>query len=331
MPILWVDTNKGDDENPEYRSRIAAKDLKTKRDPNMPAIDSFAPMPALEMMKLLLSLASMWRKTSRGHTLCIMVVDVRKAHWNAAARRTIYIRLPEEDAEEGMCGLCLKSLYGFLDAASCWHDEVSNMLTENGFHVGKACPALFRHEKEEVIGLVHGDDFDTLSDDRGQDFFEACLTKRYQYSKKGRLGPRSSDSREIKVLNRYVRWPEGGNPEYEADPRHAQILARELNLEGGKSVTTPIVKYDVHNDGELKGADVKKFRSLTMRGAYLVQDRYDIQHATKSFATEMKTPTNEGMVSLKRLGRYLKGKPRVVQEFKSQKTGYSKPAVVEHR
>ena len=44
MPIRWVDTDKGDDENPEYRSRIVAKDLKSKRDPNMPAIDSFAPM-----------------------------------------------------------------------------------------------------------------------------------------------------------------------------------------------------------------------------------------------------------------------------------------------
>ena len=186
MPIRWVDTNKGDDENPEYRSRIVAKDLKTKRDPNMPAIDSFAPMPALEMMKLLLSLASMWRKTSRGGTLVIMVVDVRKAHWNAAARRTIYIKLPEEDHEEGMCGLCLKSLYGFLDAASCWNDEVSDMLTENGFHVGKASPALFRHDGEEILGLVHGDDFLTLSDSRGQDFFESCLAKRYRYKMRGR-------------------------------------------------------------------------------------------------------------------------------------------------
>ena len=51
MPIRWVDTEKGDDENPEYRSRIVAKDLKSNRDPNMPTIDSFAPMPALGMMR----------------------------------------------------------------------------------------------------------------------------------------------------------------------------------------------------------------------------------------------------------------------------------------
>ena len=109
------------------------------------------------------------------------MIDVRKAHWNSAARRTIYIKLPEEDDEPGMCGLCHKALYGFLDAASCWSDEVSHMLNHNGFAVGKASPALFRHDAEEIIGLVHGDDFLTLSDDRGQDFFEKCLKERYQY------------------------------------------------------------------------------------------------------------------------------------------------------
>ena len=79
-----------------------------------------------------------------------MVIDVRKAHWNAPARRTIYIKLPAEDDEPGMCGLCLKALYGFLDAASCWNDEVSDMLTEDGFHVGKASPALCRHDGDEL-------------------------------------------------------------------------------------------------------------------------------------------------------------------------------------
>ena len=84
----------------------------------MQAIDSFAPMPALEMLKLMLSLASDWRMSFRAGSLTIMVVDVKRAHWNAEARRTIHIQLPDEDYEEGMCGLALKALYGFLDAAS---------------------------------------------------------------------------------------------------------------------------------------------------------------------------------------------------------------------
>ena len=35
--IRWVDINKGDELNPEYRSRIVAKDLKTKRDLLIPS------------------------------------------------------------------------------------------------------------------------------------------------------------------------------------------------------------------------------------------------------------------------------------------------------
>ena len=128
---------------------------------------------------------------------------------------------------------------------------------------------MFRHDSEEIIGLVHGDDFVTLSDDRGQDFFEACLKKRYQYKMRGRIGPRRDDSREIRVLNRYIRWPEQGDPEYEADPRHAQLLIENLELEQSKEVISPIIKRDLTNDGGLKSALVTTFRSLTMRGSYL--------------------------------------------------------------
>ena len=131
-----------------------------------------------------------------------MVVDVRRAHWNADAWRTIYIELPDKDWEEGMCGLALKSSYGFLDAASCWSDEVSNMLRENGFQVGASNPALFRHDGEDVLGLVHGDDFITLGDDQGQDFFEACLKKRYQYKMRGDWvqGPTTQGNAEFLVV-----------------------------------------------------------------------------------------------------------------------------------
>ena len=107
----------------------------------------------------------------------------------------------------------------------------------------------------------------------------------------------------------------GGDPEYEADQRHAQLILKSLHLENGKEVTSPIVKRDMHNDGELPSAQVTTYRSLTMSGAYFAQDRYDIQHCTKELATDMKTPTNEGMVRLKRLARYLKATPRVVQRY----------------
>ena len=32
----------------------------------------------------------------------------------------MYVKLPEEDYEEGMCGMLLKSMYGTRDAAQNW-------------------------------------------------------------------------------------------------------------------------------------------------------------------------------------------------------------------
>ena len=52
IPVRWIDINKGDEENPEYRSRLVAKEIKRdQRD------DMFADTPPLEALKILVSLA----------------------------------------------------------------------------------------------------------------------------------------------------------------------------------------------------------------------------------------------------------------------------------
>ena len=51
-----------------------------------------------------------------GHKLAF--VDVKRAYFYAKAKKDIFIRLPEEDVEPGMCGRLLKSMYGTRDAAS---------------------------------------------------------------------------------------------------------------------------------------------------------------------------------------------------------------------
>ena len=49
IKVKWVDINKGDSKDPEYRSRLVAKEI--KRDKRM---DMFAATPPLEAKKLLL-------------------------------------------------------------------------------------------------------------------------------------------------------------------------------------------------------------------------------------------------------------------------------------
>ena len=58
---------------------------------------------------------------------------------------------------------------------------------------------------------------------------------------RGILGPDSWDTKEVIILNRVLRWTPKGL-EYEADPRHVEIITSELCLENSNPVVTPGVK-----------------------------------------------------------------------------------------
>ncbi len=88
--VRWIDINKGDNENPDYRSRLVAKDFKTGDRP-----DLFAATPPLEALKMIISIAA------SDPTLRIMINDVRRAYFHAPVRRPVYVELPGEDRMEG--------------------------------------------------------------------------------------------------------------------------------------------------------------------------------------------------------------------------------------
>ena len=59
----------------------------------------------------------------------------------------------------------------------------------------------------------------------------------------------------------------------------------------------------------------REYRALAARSNYLAADRMDIQFAVKEMCRGMSAPTFGDRRKLKRLGRYLKGKPRLISEF----------------
>ena len=66
----------------------------------------------------------------------------------------------------------------------------------------------------------------------------------------------------------------------------------------------------------LTGAAMKTFQTQAARANYLCLDRPDIGFATKECMRRLSAPTEADMVALKKLGRYLRGRPRVVSVFK---------------
>ena len=109
--------------------------------------------------------------------------------------------------------------------------------------------------------------------------------------------------------------------EYEADPRQAERLTGECGLTVANPMNTPGLKatyQDHESDKALEKHLHTAFRGSAARSNYLSADRIDCQYACKEVCRSMSSPTEQGWKSLKRLGRYLCGAPRLVYTYREQ-------------
>ena len=101
---------------------------------------------------------AMSERNTRGTTK-LAIIDVKRAHFHSPATREIYVDLPPERAEEGMCGRLRRSMYGTRDAAYNWEMEYTRVLLAAGFRQGVSTPCIFIHDERRIRVCVHGDDF----------------------------------------------------------------------------------------------------------------------------------------------------------------------------
>ena len=92
-----------------------------------------------------------------------------------------------------------------------------------------------------------------------------------------------------------------------------------MNLKTGKGVTSPGVddpeELEQDADEALNPVDATAFRGMAATCNYLAADRPDILFPVKELCREMSSPTHRSMSRLKRVGRYLKHRPRLVWTF----------------
>ena len=130
--------------------------------------------------------------------------------------------------------------------------------------------------KERDLHLtVHGDDFTVSGPEQQLEWLAQHLRDRWEV-KTAILGPEPHHVQEVKVLNRRLRWTAAGI-EYEADPRHRQVILDELELWDAKPMTTPLSPSEQgceEDQGEfLDGAEGTKFWALVARMNYLAPGR----------------------------------------------------------
>ncbi len=191
-------------------------------------------------------------------------IDIKKAYLYAKLCKPTYIQLPPGEEQDGMCGRLNVSSYGARDAASNWESEYTNTMENAGFVRGLASTCIFRRKEKDIRVVVHGDDFTVLARTDDVQWVANQLAEKYTIKLRGVLGP-NTELNEITVLNRIIRWTRQGL-EYEADPRHAEIIVNELGLGMSKGISTPGTRQGRVESGEpLDHQDPKLYRSLVAR------------------------------------------------------------------
>ena len=122
----WIDTDKGDAENPNYRSRLVGREIKTDERP-----DLFAATPPLESLRYMISKCAS-NRGGKGR-YCILSSDIKRAYFYAKASRPVFIEIPVEDRQPGdghMVGKLNLSLYGARDAAQNWQKTCTAFMVQ---------------------------------------------------------------------------------------------------------------------------------------------------------------------------------------------------------
>ena len=245
----------------------------------------------------------------------LLAIDVSRAYFYAPARRLIYVELPDEAGEgKNICGRLLKSLYGTRDAATNWAAAYTSVMENMGFIAGHSNPCLFKHKTKNIVTLVHGDDFLTAGSDDDLTWMHTEIAKKLEV-KTGRLGPKPGEE-QLKFLNRIISWEKGGI-RYEADPRHQEIVREIMQCDHMKPVSTPGEKgqeecrdEDERTNPQLEGAEATCYRAVVARLNFLAQDRADLQYSVKEVSRWMSKPRRNDWPALRRIARYLAGRPR---------------------
>ena len=308
----WLDVNKGDSNHPDYRSRLVGKEINTEA-----RLDLFAATPPLESLRIICSLCA--SNQSCPDPYVIMSVDVKRAYFYAKSTRPIHIEIPIEDYEPGdedNVGMLNLSLYGTRDAAQNWSKEYTQFLKSIGFAVGRASVCNFWHKSRKIYLSVHGDDFTMTGTENQLEWLRLKFCQKYEVKSK-LIGSRTGLEKEARILNRTIRLTNQA-VEYEPDRRHADLIIKELCLEGAKVAATPgsdVGLADRHSSEKMDSKNAKKYRGIAARLNYLAMDRVDLQHAAKTASKYMASPHEADWLVLKRVAKYLLGAPRCIQRF----------------
>ncbi|GJV59591.1 putative ribonuclease H-like domain-containing protein [Tanacetum coccineum] len=187
-------------------------------------------------------------------------------------------------------------------APRAWYETLANYLLGNGFKRGKIDQTLFIKKQKRDILLVQVYVDDIIFGSTNKDLctgFEKLMKDKFQMSSMGEL---------TFFLGLQVQQKEDGI--FISQDKYVAEILKKFNYTDVKSASTPVdLEKPLVKDGDADDVDVHLYRSMIGSLMYLTASRPDIMFVVCACARFQVTPKTSHLLAVKRIFRYLKGKP----------------------
>ncbi|GJV10909.1 putative ribonuclease H-like domain-containing protein [Tanacetum coccineum] len=189
-------------------------------------------------------------------------------------------------------------------APRAWYATLSTFLLKSGYRRGTIDKTLFiKKDKNDIMLVqVYVDDIIFGSTKRSWcDEFEALMKNRFQMSSMGEL---------TFFLGLQVKQKEDGI--FISQDKYVAEILKKFDFASVKTASTPIeTQKPLVKDEEATDVDVHLYRSMIGSLMYLTASRPDIMFAVCACSRFQVTPKTSHLNAVKRIFRYLKGKPKL--------------------
>ncbi|GJX87840.1 putative ribonuclease H-like domain-containing protein, partial [Tanacetum coccineum] len=296
----WVYRNKKDERGVVVRNKARLVAQGHRQEEGIDYDEVFAPVARLEAIRIFLAFASYMG-------FVVYQMDVKSAFLYGKIDEEVYVSQPpgfQDLKYPKKVYKVVKALYGLHQAPRAWYATLSTFLLKNGYRRGTIDKTLFlKKDKHDIILVqVYVDDIIFGSTKKSWcDEFEALMKSRFQMSSMGEL---------TFFLGLQVKQKEDGI--FISQDKYVAEILKKFDFANVKTASTPIeTQKPLVKDEEASDVDVHLYRSMIGSLMYLTASRPDIMFAVCACSRFQVTPKSSHLSVVKRIFRYLKGKPKL--------------------
>ncbi|GJZ12436.1 putative ribonuclease H-like domain-containing protein [Tanacetum coccineum] len=296
----WVYRNKKDERGVVVRNKARLVAQGHRQEEGIDYDEVFAPVARIEAIRIFLAFASYMG-------FIVYQMDVKSAFLYGKIDEEVYVSQPPgflDPKYPQKVYKVVKALYGLHQAPRAWYATLSSFLLKNGYRRGTIDKTLFiKKDKHDIILVqVYVDDIIFGSTKKSWcDEFEALMKSRFQMSSMGEL---------TFFLGLQVKQKEDGI--FISQDKYVAEILKKFDFANVKTASTPIeTQKPLVKDEEASDVDVHLYRSMIGSLMYLTASRPDIMFAVCACSRFQVTPKSSHLSAVKRIFRYLKGKPKL--------------------